>query len=518
MPRVLIAEADDANALLIREYCMDLDFEPVRLGGMRVVDSVRNDPPDLIVMDLDDAAADGLAATVEIRSLRNVSEQMMIIGLNGASPELAAACRIAGINQILAKPLQPDRLLAALRAARAPLNQQAAALEQVQHHGHVGSDAAVLRDMGETFGPLAVETPFARLHYINIHKLERQFGEAWSVIAAHIELTTKLIIENHLGESAAYKKFDVLDYVFMTPGLTQADCAGKCRGIAQEICRSLAGDESGAKFHVRTNVFNVAASMPDAAATLAARLQEARAANPDILTWTALKFWPVWDTQRRKFPLHSIRADRGDDGALLPEAVETIQSFGRAAYNEALDVSMIADLLGRLEGYDTLEQPRLLTLPLHYKTLESFAIMSRYLRYIEQIPKKIRERLVIEIHDIPKDLKAMQMAEVQKPVLPHCLHTMLVVSPAYRNFTVLKQISNQIVGVELSDDTGEMEQELVALRQFAPLAKQSGLTLVASMINNRPFRDWGLTSCRYVSGVAVALVQPSLSPAAKFVA
>ena len=519
MPRVLIAEKNDANALLIREYCMDLDFEPVLVGGKRaVVEAVRTSPPDLIVMDIDDAVVDGLAATVEIRSLRNVSEQMMIIGLNGDAPELAAACRIAGINQILAKPLQPDRLLAALRAVRAPLNLQASALEETQRNGHVESDAAVLQAMGEAFGPLAVETPFARLHYINIQKLARQFGEAWSVIAAHIELTTKLVIEKHLGESAAYKKFDELDYVFMTPGLTEGDCAGKCRGIAQEICRTLAADESGAKFNVRTTVFNVAASMPDAAALEAARLQEARAANPDILTWTALKFWPVWDTQRRKFPLHSIRADRGDDGALLPEAVETIQNFGLDAYNEALDVSMIADLIGRLDGYDTLEQPRLLTLPLHYKTLESFATMSRYLRYIEQIPKKIRERLVIEIHDIPKDIKAMQVAEVQKPVLPHCLHTMLVVSPLYRNFNVLKQISNQIVGVELSDDEAEIEQELAALKQFAPLAKQSGLTLVASMIRNRPFRDWGLTSCRYVSGVAIALVQPNLSPAAKFIA
>ena len=125
---------------------------------------------------------------------------------------------------------------------------------------------------------------------------------------------------------------------------------------------------------------------------------------------------------------------------------------------------------------------------------------------------------MLEIHDIPKDIRATQIAEVQKPVLAHCLHTMLMVSPSYRNFSVLKQISNQIVGVELSDDEAEVEQELAALRQFAPLAKQSGLTLVASMVRNRPFRDWGLTSCRYVSGAAIALVQPHLNPGAKFIA
>jgi CheY-like chemotaxis protein len=519
MPRVLIAEENDANAVLIRDFCKDLDFEPMMVGdGRPLVEAVRSCPPDLILMDIDGPARDGVAATVEIRGLQNVSEQMMIIGLNGDSPALSAACRIAGMNQILSKPLQPDRLIAALRAARAPLNLQASAIETEARNGEAEGHEAMLPAMAEAFGPLAVETPFGRLHYINVPKLARQFGDAWQVISAHIELTTKLVIEHHIGESAAYKRFGELDFVLMTPGLSTADCAAKCHVIAQEICRTLAADESGAKFHLRTSVFSVAASQTDSAAIAAARAYEIRAANPDILSWTALNFWPVWDTQRRKFPLHSIRADRGEDGALLPEVAETIENFGLDAYREALDISMVADLSGRLEGYETLEQPRLLTLPLHFRTLESFGAMTRYLRYLELISKKVRERLVIEIHEVPKDIRAVQLAAAQKPVLPHCLHTMLVVSPSYRNFSLLKQISGQIVGVELTDDEEAVEQELAALKQFGPLAKQSGLTLAASMTRNRPFRDWGLTSCRYISGPAVALAQPSLNPGAKFIA
>jgi CheY-like chemotaxis protein len=519
MPRDLIAEGHDANAALIRDYCKELDFEPVLVqGGRAVVAAARACPPDLVLMDIDHAADDGLAATIELRSLRHIGEQMLIIGLNGDAPAVTAACRIAGMNQILAKPLQPERLLAALRAARAPLNQQAHATAIERRNAQAAGDAAVPPAMMEAFGPMAVETPFARLYYINIPRLTAQFGEAWRVVSAHIELTTRRVIEKHIGESAAYKRFDELDFVLMTPGLTVEDCAAKCRGIAQEICRTLALDESGAKFCVRTTVFNVAPCATDAAAMAVAQAREVRAANPDILSWTALQFWPVWDTQRRRFPLHSIRADRGEDGAALPEALETIQNFGRDAFHEALDVSMAADLAGRLDGYETLEQPRLLTLPLHYKTLESFATMARYLRYLEQIPKKVRERLIIEIHDIPKEMRAAQLAELQKPVLAHCLHTMLSVSPLYRNFTLLRQIGGQIVGVEISDDEAQAEQELAALKQFAPMAKQSGLLLAASMISSRPFRDWGLTSCRYVSGAAIACAQPSLAPSAKFIA
>jgi CheY-like chemotaxis protein len=519
MPRVLIAEENDANAVLIRDFCKDLDFEPTMVGdGRAVVEAVRCCAPDLILMDIDGAVGDGVAATVEIRGLQNVSEQMVIIGLNGDSPALSAACRIAGMNQILSKPLQPDRLIAALRAARAPLNLQANAIEGDAGSGQAEADEAALHAMAAAFGPVAVETPFGRIHYINVPKLARQFGEAWQVISSHIELTTKLVIERHIGESAAYKHFGELDFVLMTPGLSQTDCAVKCHAIAQEICRTLAADESGAKFHLRTSVFNVAPSLLDAAAVEAARAQEIRAANPDILSWTVLSFWPVWDTQRRKFPLHTIRADRGEDGTLLPEVAETIESFGLAAYHEALDISIVADLVSRLGGYETLEEPRLLTLPMHFRTLESFGVMSRFLRYTELIPKKIRERLVIEIHDVPKDIRAVQLAALQKPVLAHCLHTMLVVSPLYRNFAVLKQMSGQIVGVELADEVAEVEQELAALKQFAMLAKQAGLTLAASLTRNRPFRDWGLTSCRYVMGPAVALAQPSLNPGAKFIA
>jgi hypothetical protein len=50
---------------------------------------------------------------------------------------------------------------------------------------------------------------------------------------------------------------------------------------------------------------------------------------------------------------------------------------------------------------------------------------------------------VIEIHAMPDEIRVAQIAEYQKPILAHCLHTMIVVSPLHRNFNVLKQVSNQ---------------------------------------------------------------------------
>jgi len=49
-------------------------------------------------------------------------------------------------------------------------------------------------------------------------------------------------------------------------------------------------------------------------------------------------------------------------------------------------------------------------------------------------------------------------------------------------------------------------------------AKQAGLTVAASMVTNRLCRDWGLTSCRYVLGPAIAESQIALGPHAKLIA
>jgi hypothetical protein len=69
----------------------------------------------------------------------------------------------------------------------------------------------------------------------------------------------------------------------------------------------------------------------------------------------------------------------------------------------------------------------------------------------------------------------------------------------------------------LSEAEPEVEQELAALKQFGTLAKQSGLITAASLVRDRPFRDWGLTSCRYVSGPAIAIAQMNLCAGAKFI-
>lgn len=514
MPRVLIAEDNSANVLLIRDFCKDMDFEPIVVeDGRAVIDAVRSSPPDLILMDIAAPVVDGLAATIEIRGLRNVPERMMIIGLNSESPAVSAACRIAGMNQILSKPLQPDRLIAALRAARAPLNLQAAETRPEAAGAQAESDEALHRRIAKVLGQVPANTPVGRLHYNNAQKLAGQYGEDWADIAATVEMVTLGAIDQHGGGSVFYKRFAELDYILMTPGLTEEECAAKCQHIAKEICHTLAEDEAGAKFHIRTIVFDMKAE----AAAAEASGKAFKSANPDVLPWTALRFWPALETQKKKFPIHAVRVGLDAQGRMLPEAAAALAEQGPEQYYAALDLSIFANFVERLEGHDTLEQPRLISLPLHLHTLEALPLLTRCLRYMEQIPKKIRERLIIELHGAPNEMRAVQLAELQKPVLPHCLHTMMVVPPSYNNFTVLKQISGQIIGLKLPELEEEAEPDLAALKLFSQRAKQAGLTIAASMLTHRLHRDWGLTSCRYVFGPAIAEPLTTLGPAAKFI-
>lgn len=512
MPNVLIADDNSANVLLIRDFCKDMDFEPMIVeAGRAMVDSVRASPPDVIFMDIEAPLVDGLSATIELRGLRQVSEQMMIIGLNNGSPAAAAACRIAGMNQILAKPLQPERLMAALRAARAPLNLQAAAAEAKQGHEEPETEAVLLQRTKELFGAIPPNASCARLYYINAPKLKGEFGEDWADVSSTIETITVMQIEQAFGASAVYKKFTDLDFLLMAPGMSFEECATKCQAVAKEICQSLAEDEAGAKFHFRAVMFDArpAVAPPPAPVQVAV----AASANTDILPWARLVFWPVWDAQKRKFPIHSVRVDRDAAGAYLPEACAAREQ-GRAQYNEAVDISAVAAFVDRLDGYDGLEQPKLTSLPLHLSTLGAPEAMARYLRYAEKIPKKIRERLIIEIHDVPPETKTLQIAELQKPILPHCLHTMLVVPSSYPNFGVLKQISGQIVQLALPE---QETPDMAALKQFGARAKQSGLTLACSMVREPVARDWVLANCRYALGPAIAAPLNLLGPSAKFI-
>jgi CheY-like chemotaxis protein len=84
-------------------------------GGADAVQAALTRPYDLILMDVRMPGVDGLEATRLIRALSPLNRRTPILALTAdVQPENAAACRNAGMDEVIAKPIVPQELLTKL--------------------------------------------------------------------------------------------------------------------------------------------------------------------------------------------------------------------------------------------------------------------------------------------------------------------------------------------------------------------------------------------------------------------
>jgi signal transduction histidine kinase/CheY-like chemotaxis protein len=127
---VLVAEDNEINALLVQATLSRLGHLPTVVGnGISAVTSVATAhamgaPYDLVLMDLHLPGMDGFDAARRIRSLGEEGGQIPIVALTAnAFAEDREACRLAGMDGFVVKPVDRQRLEAAIReacAAREP--------------------------------------------------------------------------------------------------------------------------------------------------------------------------------------------------------------------------------------------------------------------------------------------------------------------------------------------------------------------------------------------------------------
>ena len=125
---ILVAEDNEINALLTRALLAKLGHRPTMAGtGIAAIACwlaarTAGMPFDRVLMDLHMPGMDGVEATRRIRSIEaeDGSAPTPIIALTAnASTEDREACRAAGMDRFVVKPLDRDRLAAALAAADA---------------------------------------------------------------------------------------------------------------------------------------------------------------------------------------------------------------------------------------------------------------------------------------------------------------------------------------------------------------------------------------------------------------
>jgi PAS domain S-box-containing protein len=123
--RILIAEDDWVNQEVILELIRDILGFTVDLAqnGAEAVELVQKNDYALVLMDMQMPEMDGLEATQTIRQLPGKAAQVQIVAMTAnAFAEDRAQCLEAGMNDFLAKPVDPDLLfitmLRALSSAR----------------------------------------------------------------------------------------------------------------------------------------------------------------------------------------------------------------------------------------------------------------------------------------------------------------------------------------------------------------------------------------------------------------
>ena len=118
---VLVAEDNEINALLARHLMTRLGHRPVMAAtGGEAVDAFvaaldTQTPFDLVLIDLHMPGMDGIEAARRMRAAEPDDRRTPIIALTAdADPEMRDACLAAGMDGFVTKPLDRDRLNAAL--------------------------------------------------------------------------------------------------------------------------------------------------------------------------------------------------------------------------------------------------------------------------------------------------------------------------------------------------------------------------------------------------------------------
>jgi len=112
--RVLLVDDDEKLLKLLREYLEDYGFQVMTLAeGSSVLQTIRAEPPDIVILDIMLPEKDGLEVLKEIRM--EFSLPVIMLTARGEDADRIVGLEL-GADDYLAKPFNPRELLARIKA------------------------------------------------------------------------------------------------------------------------------------------------------------------------------------------------------------------------------------------------------------------------------------------------------------------------------------------------------------------------------------------------------------------
>jgi PAS domain S-box-containing protein len=262
--RVLLVEDNDINqevaAELLREVGIVVDLAQ---DGAVAVDKVRRSTYDLILMDMQMPVMDGLEATRAIRELPDLANLPIVAMTANAMADDRNRCLAAGMNDHLAKPIDPEELVAALLRWAKPRD---AAPPTTDTAGFI--DAAVTQPSAQTSPPPAIAGLDVALG------LRQVLGRE----ALYRFVLTKFVAEHADDPARIAAALAELDWVSAEriahtfKGLCAQIGAGELQALAERLQRAIRGREPQAA--LITQLTEIAGVLEPTVAALSQRLSQ----------------------------------------------------------------------------------------------------------------------------------------------------------------------------------------------------------------------------------------------------
>jgi len=230
--RVLLVEDNEINQQVASELLRDHGLSVEIAGnGQVALDRLAEHRYDLVLMDMQMPVMDGLTATRRIREQAQWAELPIVAMTANAMAEDRQRCLDAGMNDFVAKPIEPDRLLKVLqhwlanhvaqgplpaprRAAPAPLDADAALAQLAQVHG-LDVTQGLRRSGGKAGLYLSLLAQFARSHVHCAEQLREHLEQGQTEAARQLVHALKGVAGN-LGATGVQESATRLDQTLRT--------------------------------------------------------------------------------------------------------------------------------------------------------------------------------------------------------------------------------------------------------------------------------------------------------------